>query len=819
MMLRAPCSWFNSFGLLFLIFVGIADAQDFHDGFGLQVSYNVVADVSSIQAIAVQPDGRIVLAGIFTDVYDAHAQLDIGRNNIARARPDGSIDTSFVDPQVDGRVDAVAIQSDGKILIGGDFTSVGGHARNHLARLNANGTLDTAFTTGFPDSVLCLTLQHDGRILVGGTFSDASRQHLARLLPDGSLDASFTTGTDGAVLSIAVASDDKLLIGGAFLNVGGIAHARIARLMPNGTLDGSFVATADDVVYAIALQADGRVLIGGAFGQVRGVTRHYFARLISNGVPDTFAPAIDGTVASVLVQPDGRILIGGGFSHVNGFAKTAIARLDSHGANDAFAASANAPVFSLALQQDGKIVFGGSFDIANGLSELRIARVYPDGTNDVSLLGGIDNTAVSVVQQNDGKLLLAGYFQHAVGQARTGLVRLWPNGQTDAAFDAQLNDSAFIVAQQDDNWLVIGGPFTQVGGLARHHIARVAISSGAPDTSFADPNADGAVTHCVLQADGKIIVAGEFKHIGGQARYKMARLLPNGALDTAYMPEPGGGIQSMALQADGKLFVAGLFPYIDGQAAQFLARLDAAGHLDTSFVPPSGLSLTDAVVIQPDGKILLANEDEVVRLNANGSLDSTFHRATISNGAALAIVLRSDGRIVVTGTFDHVNGSAHKNLVRLNPDGTVDNTFIDPTMDGAGYGLAIQDDGKLIVVGDIANIGGTPRIGIIRLSTPEAALQSLNVNGSAVVWKRSGSGPEVAWPPTLNATINGADAGHATMLRVAGGWRSAGFDQPLDMQFDIRATGDTEAGHSWGQTRLQRHLVGNDGIFADSFDG
>src|SRR6185295_2096936 len=145
---------------------------------------------------------------------------------------------------------ALAVQPDGKIVMGGQFTTVSGVGRNFIARLNADGTLDNLFTPllGGPDGpVRAVAVQPDGEILIAGEFLNydgASRNGVARLLANGALDSSFVpgTGADATVLSVAVQADGNVLVGGDVANFNGVARSRIARLVgSSGGLDGSFL--------------------------------------------------------------------------------------------------------------------------------------------------------------------------------------------------------------------------------------------------------------------------------------------------------------------------------------------------------------------------------------------------------------------------------------------------------------------------------------------------------------------------------------------------------------------------------------------------
>jgi uncharacterized delta-60 repeat protein len=232
-----------------------------------------------------QPDGKVLIGGDFDQLYGASP-----RNRIARLNVDGTLDATF-DPGTgaNDEVLRLALQSDGKVLIGGRFTEVGGVARNRIARLNANGTLDATFDpgTGTNGTPWHLALQPDGKVLIGGSFTEVNgvaRNRIARLNANGTLDAAFNpgTGTNGAPLHLALQPDGKVLIGGEFTEVDGVARNRIARLNANGTLDTTFNpgAGADYIVNSVSVQPDGKVLIGGWFTQVGGEAHPRIARLM-----------------------------------------------------------------------------------------------------------------------------------------------------------------------------------------------------------------------------------------------------------------------------------------------------------------------------------------------------------------------------------------------------------------------------------------------------------------------------------------------------------------------------------------------------------
>ena len=297
---------------------------------GFSVSTYAVDNIISL------PSGKVLINGPFSGVNGTPTE------GVALLNTDGTVDASFQAPGLlNGRsVYSLAMQPDGKVLIGGDFDQLyGASPRNRIARLNVDGTLDATFDpgTGANDEVLRLALQSDGKVLIGGRFTEVggvARNRIARLNANGTLDATFDpgTGTNGTPWHLALQPDGKVLIGGAFTEVNGVARNRIARLNANGTLDAAFNpgTGTNGAPLHLALQPDGKVLIGGEFTEVDGVARNRIARLNANGTLDTtFNPGAgaDYIVSSVSVQPDGKVLIGGWFTQVGGEAHPRIARL------------------------------------------------------------------------------------------------------------------------------------------------------------------------------------------------------------------------------------------------------------------------------------------------------------------------------------------------------------------------------------------------------------------------------------------------------------------------------------------------------------
>jgi uncharacterized delta-60 repeat protein len=312
---------------------------------------NLLAD-NAVLKMAKQADGKVVMVGVFSRFGG------VSRNGIVRVSADGVLDETFnPGTGANGAVFDLAIQTDQKIVIVGAFTQINGVARNRVARLNADGSLDTTFvnpSTGPNATVECVALEAtDGKVVIGGQFgtvNGSTRSGIARLLSTGAVDATFNvggTGTDGIVRCLAIQTDGKILIGGDFTtyrdSTNTHVRSRIARLNAAGTIDSAFAPTANGTVRTLVLQPDNKILAGGSFSLLVGNSRNGVGRLLSTGGLDTtFNPSsgANGTVFSIIrtmVGPEPevvRIIIGGSFSSFNANSRNGIAYLNETGGLD-----------------------------------------------------------------------------------------------------------------------------------------------------------------------------------------------------------------------------------------------------------------------------------------------------------------------------------------------------------------------------------------------------------------------------------------------------------------------------------------------------
>ncbi|MCL4177130.1 MAG: hypothetical protein KJ072_05225 [Verrucomicrobia bacterium] len=703
-------------------------------------------------------DGKLMVGGDFTVL------AGVNRNHIVRLEADGSVDMTF-NPAAyaNNTVETIALQTDGKILIGGQFTEVNGFTRNRLARLNADGSLDVEFDPlgGFNSTVEAVAVQTDGKILVGSRYRGVNRLYLVRLLSDGEVDDAFGIGTgpDNVVYDLKLAADGTVLIGGVFGQIDGRPAPRLARLLPTGLPDPTFNpgqgANAD--IRALLIQPDGKILVGGNFTQFNGASRNRLARLTSQGLLDidfVIAGGANNTVTSFALQTDSKILVGGSFTQFGGQANNRLVRLLPEGALDpafALGSGANDTVHALHVQPDGDIVVGGEFTQFNGLTQNRLARLQ----GPTSAPGGALEFAVAAFTVSESaatatiEVVRVGATSQAVGVTYTTVNGTATSGADYTAASGTLNLAAgqtaanFTVSILPDNVLeddetVILRLSNPTGGteLASRREALLFIVNddraegpGAIDLDFVAAGANGAVLAVVPLNDGKLMIGGNFTSLGGLSRNRLARLEADGSLDMTFNPAAyaNNAVETIAVQTDGRIFIGGQFTEVNGFTRNRLARLEADGSLDLLFDPGAGFNSTvQALAVQPDGKLIVggafsryqnANLPYLTRLLPDATVDETFAIGTGPNNVIYDLELLVDGRIVIGGSFGQVNGSPLVRIGRLLANGSVDATF-DPAQgpNADVRTLLVEPDGRIVLGGTFTQVRAVGRNRIARLN-------------------------------------------------------------------------------------------------------
>jgi len=301
------------------------------------------------------------------------------------------------------QAEVIAEDSSGRVLFGGLFTTYSGQSFNRIVRVNSNANIDYTFNigTGFDSDVNEIEIQDDGKILVGGNFTSYngnSVNRIIRLNPDGSVDNTFNSGTgfNGVVWVMKIQSDGKILVGGLFTQYDGNYYSGLIRLNSNGTVDNTFnVGTGfDNAVFDIIIQNDVKKYIFGSFNSYNGNTHNHIVRLNDDGSVDntfTTGTGFNGTTYSGLIDSNDKLLVSGAYYEYSGQTARQIIRLNLDGTIDnsfnsgiGFTRTSGLTFTSVILQDSDKYFVVGDFDTYNLTSANGLIRLNSDGSRDNS---------------------------------------------------------------------------------------------------------------------------------------------------------------------------------------------------------------------------------------------------------------------------------------------------------------------------------------------------------------------------------------------------------------------------------------------------
>jgi len=691
----------------------------------VEQSYHGAVGNGQIRDMLLQPDGKLLVCG-FNQV--ASGSTNVG---IVRLQPDGTVDPSFgssISHENDlVRIDTICLQPDGKLVIGGSFTHVDSIYLPHLARLNANGSLDGSFQPMLqePADVESVTRQSDGRLLIGGqlTISNgAVRTPLVRLETNGVLDPTFITGPTGessdVVYGTLALEDGKILAFGVFDHYAGQPAGSIVRLQSNGTLDPTFdVGTLGPPNYGgitkVAFDAGGRMLVSAKFLEFNRAERHAIARFITVDAPGTVqfvstnvvvAEDQEATAELTVTRLDGRsgpvsvAYCAAGGNAISGFdyggSTGVVAFVDGEFAPKSFAI----PIHNDALEEESKFFHVQLSGPGNGVrvGNPSLAKVTIPAND---FVGGIDSSflpgyvavtgsncptqcydyseVTALAVQPDGKILVGGTFKRT--DSPSGLVRLNPDGSLDAGFHIGdgVDGSVSAVTVQPDGKIMIGGYFVRVSGVAATNVARLQ-TDGTPDPSFVSPLAWTAGVRCLaVQSDGKVVIGG-YLHGFSETDYELlGRLNADGSIDRSFAARlydwngDSGVVNKIIVDAADRLYLLGNLQFTPDMPIEYhLARLASDGSWDERFAPRERTNSPDVM--------------------------------------ASSILPLPDGKLLLTGWFSQIESEPRPGLARLYSDGSLDRSFVPGLPVGTRVNaVCLQPDGRIVVlvVNDVYQFG------------------------------------------------------------------------------------------------------------------
>lgn len=676
-----------------------------------------------------------------------------------------------------GWVYVTARQPDGKIYIGGGFTAYNGIALNRIARLNRDGSVDHTFNpgTGFSGYsetyVYTIEILVNGKILVGGKFNSYNGQpvnNLVMLNPDGSIANEFNPGNgpNNSVRVIRQQTDEMIVIGGNFSEYNGISAKSIVRLFPDGSIDDNFIGPEfqydNNLVQEILLFDDGKIMLGGVFIDAGGSGNHYIVRLLNDGSVDTtfntnllplpYAFGFDnGFVGRVIATAENKFIAVGRMILPEQEHPVCIIRFNEDGSlDDSFQIPLITPkepflpsIYTLYATDDGKFICGGNIDTFNGIPTNEVILVNNDGTLDTTFNSGELETVYSIIPAENGQLIVIADFV----ALHSSVMRINEDFTIDYSFNmgSGANHRVYTVAVRGDNKTYLGGRFNRYNGEPRRSIARL-LPNGNLDPAF-NPEImlakNSLVYSIVPYENGKVIVAGYLVGFDGIALNSLIRLNEDGSIDQNFNTGmvSGSRVNQVAVDENKNIIAVGAFTTFNGLPLRRIIRLNPDGSPDDSFNIGQGADNTiNCMTLQSDGKIIIGGDfgifneitaNRIARLNTNGSLDTTFATGQGFQGRVNSLGIQSNGKIVVAGDFSSFNSMPVNRIVRLNPNGSIDNSF------SPGYGpqaainnIIIQPDDKIVIGGRFTMFD----------NIPVGYFARLNADGSLDTTFRTGTG-------------------------------------------------------------------------------
>lgn len=592
------------------------------------------------------------------------------------------------------------------------------------------------------------------------------------MLSNGQLDTNFLAGVtnfsaynQAVIRTIAIQENGRILAGGNFLTFGPFRNG-LARFNADGTPDTSFIyqqAIGDDYnanVYRIALFADGRIVVAGSYATWEGITENSLTILTGDPIPLAFA-----------AQPFSQFVPSGTSVQFS-------------------AVAVGTPTISYQWFRDGTpLTDGGKFTGAN-TATLSIANATASEAANYTVQ--ISNGSGSRLSSPAELFILAApvvrtqpiggtYYVSNSVSLRATVLGLTPMsvqwyidtiGAIPNATNQSLSYTNLVLTNSGSYYLVASNNL----GMVTSAVAKVTVLPlpAALSPTFTNPAGANSTVYAIAPVgDGRVVIGGFFTFAGQggnqTARVNMAMLNTNGTVDATFNPAPNQQVSAIVRDGAGGYLVGGQFNSIAGQSRNFLARLNSDGSLDTNFVANLGSgpnNLVYDIVLQPDGKILVGGTfgtvsgqsyPSIVRLNSNGTIDNSFRLNIASPQQIQAIAVRNDGKIYVGG---FITVSNRQNILRLEANGAIDLAFNASANSAVARTIVAPDDG-VYIGGNFNTINGVTASSFAKLNIDGSRDTSwAQPNGSVEAMRAQANGKVVIGGQFFNV-------GSATRTRIA----------------------------------------------------
>lgn len=743
---RQPCKILLAMAAMFLV-AGLSVGANAHAQQPLpQPSLNLVAS-GTVLAIARQADGGTIIGGLFTSV-DGQP-----RQNIARRKPDGSLDPDWK-PSFDNRVTGLAIDPSGAIYVAGSSYLVEGVPRYNVVRLTAAGAVDASWDPPYYGPTSCVAVDADGNVFAGGSFEDfttGNRYSLVKFNPiDGGMDSSWIPSSPLSTPISMLIDGNWLYVGGARSTTPGDTSRSLTRFSRSGpgTPDPAWTPVVNGSVAAMAKGQGDDLFVAGRFDAVgsSNLPRAGVAKLSITGsgaFDSAWNPTIDpaGIPLAIAVDSAGASYVGVNRHQVVGMPAPTFPSLvklaqDGTGVVDpSFNPGLDGPINALSVASPTSLDAGGMFVTDDATPFLSLATINALGVPAAAV--DIESKAVVVAAiafQPDGATLVGGSFVKADNMTRRNLLRLLPDGSLDASWNPATNGDVVALAVASDGSVYASGRFTQVNGQARNGMVKIAAGpAGVVAPNWTSPIQSGLAKSIAVYGIDAVFIGGDFQTTNAGIRY-LARLAPDtGALDDLWNPVPNGEVSSLLLDGDHGLLAGGLFTTIASTSQIALAKLDVAG---TGTIDP----IWNAQLTNFSGVVALALDDNFVyaagsiraagiwpqqharfAINGTGGVDVGWNPSSANVGRILGIATGSDASLYTierkySGGFNPPFDYLESRKIRTDDAGSR-LAYWQPTFLGSGPVAKVAVRGETVFFGGaFIKIGNQPRVGIAALS-------------------------------------------------------------------------------------------------------
>ena len=700
----------------------------------------VLRSNGSVYAMARQPNGGLILGGDFT-LIDG-----VLRQNLARLRPDGSLDPDW-NPPVDGPVVALAADGSNAVYVGGAFDKVGNFTRYNIAKIQPNGIVHSSWQPQSNGTVFALAVDAAGTVYAGGYFDQIgghlSMSGVAKIAGGtGNIDMGWNPCNDSCRVHTLTVINGSLYVGGNFDQIGGQSRQNLAKLsLATGMADAFWDASVDGLVLALATDGNGSLYVGGAFSQIGGEFRTNIAKIDANnsGAADpVWSPPSVDYVSALAWDGSGHLYAGGGgiASLMVGQLHNFLIRVQGNGTgtiDTSWTPEPNGDVWSLLSDGDGRVHVSGSFDRIGGQRRVGLALLGVAGTATANFAHHAETPGViyALAAQEDGGMIAGGRFDTVNGHARGSLLRLLPNRSLDMQWQPAVIGEVLALAIGQNGAVCAGGEFQGATGGGWNLMKFAGSGTGEADVQWR-PHVDGPVYALATQG-ANLFAGGSFSNINAVQRLNLA-LLPQTGLgdpDPLWAPEVIGDVHALAVDSGGYVYAGGSFTYIGSHPRWGLAKLTGAGGSGTptpAWRPASApFGTVLSLVLSQDEQHLFVGGDfdqigaqerhRLAKISTWGAaaLDSNWQPAV--NGLSVnAMALSADGALIIGGDFQQVGGYARYRLARIDSGGTgAPDPVWNPGADGSVHALALRGQGAVFAGGEFRYVGGSARMALAAL--------------------------------------------------------------------------------------------------------